>query len=108
MNSIHAMPEGGEIKIVLKEEKINPPADIGDETGDYLCTDIIDQGIGIPSENLSQIFTPFFSTKEVGKGTGLGLSISHGIVREHKGWISASSDPGKGSVFSVYLPIKDE
>jgi two-component system NtrC family sensor kinase len=69
---------------------------------------VVDNGAGISSENLSQIFTPFFSTKDVGKGTGLGLSISHTIVREHKGWISVSSERGKGSVFSIYLPEKDE
>ncbi len=108
MNAIHAMPDGGEIKIVMKEEEAKPPADLGHEIVNYLCLEIIDKGTGIPGENLSQIFTPFFSTKEVGKGTGLGLSISHGIVREHKGWISVSSEQGKGSTFAVYLPLKDD
>ena len=107
MNAIHAMPDGGEIKIITKDERAKPPVDLGHDIMNYLCIEIADQGVGISGENLSQIFTPFFSTKEVGKGTGLGLSISHGIVREHKGWISVSSEQGKGSIFSIYLPVED-
>jgi PAS domain S-box-containing protein len=65
----------------------------------------IDDGPGIPSENLSRIFNPFFTTKETGKGTGLGLSICHGIVAEHDGQIHAESRPGKGATIFVELPI---
>jgi len=108
MNAIHAMPDGGEIKVDIKEAKTQPPADLGNQVDNYACVEIIDNGVGIPAEILSQIFTPFFSTKDVGKGTGLGLSISHGIVREHKGWIAVSSEEGKGSIFSVYLPLEDK
>ena len=64
-----------------------------------------DDGLGIPKENLSKIFNPFFTTKEVGKGTGLGLSICHGIVTEHGGQIYARSQLGKGATFVVELPI---
>jgi two-component system, NtrC family, sensor kinase len=108
MNAIHAMPDGGIIKISASVEEAKPPADIGHKVGKYLRLEIIDNGVGIPGENLSQIFTPFFSTKEVGKGTGLGLSISHGIISEHKGWIAVTSEPGKGSNFSIYIPLKDD
>jgi len=66
---------------------------------------VADDGPGIPKENLSRIFTPFFTTKEVGKGTGLGLSICHGIVAEHEGRIYARSRLGKGATFVVELPI---
>jgi two-component system NtrC family sensor kinase len=64
-----------------------------------------DDGPGISRENLSRIFSPFFTTKEVGKGTGLGLSICHGIVAEHGGNIHARSQLGKGATFVVELPI---
>ena len=50
-------------------------------------------------------FDPFFTTKDVGQGTGLGLSIAYGIIEEHGGWIGVDSTPGKGSCFSVYLPL---
>jgi two-component system NtrC family sensor kinase len=64
-----------------------------------------DDGPGIAKEDLSRIFSPFFTTKEVGKGTGLGLSICHGIVAEHGGNIHAKSQPGKGATFVVELPL---
>ncbi len=64
-----------------------------------------DDGPGISREDLSRIFSPFFTTKEVGKGTGLGLSICHGIVAEHGGNIHAKSQVGKGATFVVELPI---
>jgi PAS domain S-box-containing protein len=66
---------------------------------------IADDGPGIPRENLSRIFNPFFTTKEAGKGTGLGLSICHGIVSEHGGQIHAKSQPGKGATIVIELPI---
>ncbi len=69
---------------------------------------ISDTGIGIPEENLSRLFEPFFTTKEVGKGTGLGLSISYDIVKKHKGEILVESEEGKGSIFTVCLPICGE
>ncbi|MGQ9799608.1 MAG: sensor histidine kinase, partial [Ignavibacterium sp.] len=66
----------------------------------------IDTGKGIPKENHSKIFTPFFTTKSIGKGTGLGLAISYGIVKMHKGNIRFISDEGKGTTFIVTLPLK--
>ncbi len=71
----------------------------------YIRTDIIDNGPGIVQENLEQIFDPFFTTKEAGKGTGLGLAIVYGIVKKHGGYIEVASTLGKGTTFSVYLPI---
>ncbi|PYJ07744.1 MAG: hypothetical protein DME25_03135 [Verrucomicrobia bacterium] len=64
-----------------------------------------DNGPGIPEENLSKVFDPFFTTKEVGKGTGLGLSICYGIIREHGGTITVSSQPGQGARFVIELPL---
>jgi PAS domain S-box-containing protein len=65
-----------------------------------------DDGPGIPPQNLSRIFNPFFTTKDVGKGTGLGLSICHGIIAEHCGRIYATSESGRGATFVVELPIE--
>jgi PAS domain S-box-containing protein len=72
----------------------------------YIRISIIDDGPGIPQENLSRIFNPFFTTKDVGKGTGLGLSICHGIVSEHGGRITVRSEPGAGTTFIVELPLE--
>jgi two-component system NtrC family sensor kinase len=63
-----------------------------------------DTGSGIPSEHLSRIYDPFFTTKSIGKGTGLGLSITYGIVREHEGTLTCQSAVGQGTRFTVSLP----
>jgi signal transduction histidine kinase len=64
-----------------------------------------DTGPGIPEENLSKIFDPFFTTKRSGKGTGLGLSVSYGIIQRHDGFLEVKSHLGKGSIFTVKLPL---
>ena len=69
---------------------------------------ISDNGTGIPEENLTKIFDPFFSTKEVGKGTGLGLSVTYGIIQGHEGTIRVGSEPGKGCTFEIELPVKKD
>lgn len=68
--------------------------------------EIADTGRGIEAENLKRIFAPFFTTRLVGKGTGLGLSLAYGIVRKHHGRIDVDSTLGKGSVFRIWLPVK--
>ena len=67
---------------------------------------IADTGCGIPPENMDRIFDPFFTTTDVGRGTGLGLSVSYGIIQAHRGEISVSSTPGKGSRFTICLPVR--
>lgn len=79
-------------------------------TVDLQCNDreviieFSDTGCGIPKENQSKVFTPFFTTKSIGKGTGLGLAISYGIIKMHKGNISFISEDGKGTIFKITLP----
>ena len=67
---------------------------------------IEDTGIGIPCENISKTFMPFFTTKDVGEGTGLGLSVVYGIIKNHNGGIKVISEPGKGTIFEVFLPLE--
>lgn len=80
--------------------KISP-----DDAGDYVIFEITDTGNGIPPENLSKIFEPYFSTKET--GTGLGLAIVHKIVEVHHGKIEVKSVEGHGTKFTVKLPKAD-
>lgn len=74
--------------------------------GDGVAVEVADNGSGIPPDVLPKIFDPFFSTKAVGKGTGLGLSISYKIVQQHGGRIDVQSEVGKGTRFTVWLPLK--
>jgi len=92
-NARDSMPDGGELKIEAKKQKKK------------VMVTISDTGCGMDEETLRNIFDPFYTTKEIGEGTGLGLSISHGIIEEHNGEISASSQPGKGTVFKVSFPL---
>lgn len=77
-------------------------------SGDEVWVEVEDTGKGISPENLSRIFDPFFTTKPIGKGTGLGLSLSYGIVQKHHGRIEVKSELGKGSVFRVWLPARQQ
>jgi len=76
------------------------------EGADAIAVEVADNGKGIAPEVLPKIFDPFYTTKEVGKGTGLGLSIAYKIVSQHGGRIDVKSQPGKGTVFTVVLPMK--
>jgi PAS domain S-box-containing protein len=76
-----------------------------EKAGDFVRVSITDDGSGIAPEIMRRLFSPFFTTKELGKGTGLGLSICQGIVTEHGGKIWAESEPGKGTTFKVELPV---
>ncbi len=110
INACEAMPGGGTINI-LAENIIQGPADRPSlKDGKYVKLSIKDQGAGIPPENLSKIFDPYFSTKEMGsqKGMGLGLAISHSIIKNHGGFIVAESIVGNGSTFHIYLPVSSK
>ena len=107
-NAAHAMEErGGVLKIRLKAHQVDEAlaASVPHiESGPYLRLTVADTGKGMTPDVLQRIFDPFFTTKEMGKGTGMGLSVVHGIVRAHGGAIEATSEPGAGSCFHIYLP----
>jgi len=94
VNAGQAIQEKGEITIRT-----------GRQSGEVFVA-VGDTGIGIAAEHLDRIFEPFFTTKPIGKGTGLGLSLSYGIVQKHGGRIGVVSDVGKGTTFTVWLPIE--
>ena len=73
---------------------------------DQIYLTVSDTGRGMNEETRKRIFDPFFTTKKLGEGTGLGLSISYGIIKKHGGEISVESEPGKGTTFTVSLPIR--
>lgn len=79
-----------------------------DRQGRFIEISFTDTGSGITEENLDNIFDPFFTTKEIGHGTGLGLAISYGIIKEHKGTISVTSEEGAGTTFYVRLPVSSD
>ncbi len=75
---------------------------------DRIMVDVADNGSGLKDEDLTRVFDPFFTTREVGQGTGLGLSVCYGIVREHGGHISARNRSSGGAEFTVELPVMAE
>jgi two-component system NtrC family sensor kinase len=97
LNAIQAMPEGGDLSVSA----------IAGEDG-FVRVDVSDTGIGIPAADLDKIFEPFFTTKEPGIGTGLGLSVAYGIIEKHHGRIAVQSEVGKGTTFSVLLPLSKD
>jgi signal transduction histidine kinase len=97
-NARDAMAEGGEI--IIATSLLTPPAGT-----QMVMTSITDTGSGISREILNRIFDPFFTTKPVGKGTGLGLSVCLGMINKHNGTIKAQSEAGKGSTFTISLPV---
>ena len=107
VNARDAMPGGGTLAIHTGAMRLDKPVQRGHElmpSGEYVMIQVIDTGVGIPKESISQIFEPFFSTKEKGSGTGLGLSTVYGIVRQTDGFIFVDSAPGEGTTFTIYLP----
>ncbi len=105
-NARDAMPDGGIIKIKTQNSSLNmqKAQRLNLAEGRYICLSISDTGIGIPDDIKDKIFTPFFTTKEIGKGTGLGMSISHNFVQSCGGAIDIISAPRGGTTFNIYLP----
>lgn len=109
LNAIDAMPGGEDLVfmtsiVALQDTAVmafNPPA------GSYVCIQISDTGTGMDEKTRQRIFEPFFTTREVGKGTGMGLASVYGTVEKQKGTISIDSVLGKGTTFSIYLPLSE-
>jgi PAS domain S-box-containing protein len=101
LNALDAMPDGGSLNVGTRQG-------LDDQGKEAILISFADTGTGIPSSELKKIFDPFFTTKEAGKGTGLGLSVSYDIIKRFKGDIHVVSEPGKGTVFTVVLPIEQE
>jgi two-component system cell cycle sensor histidine kinase/response regulator CckA len=107
VNARDAMPDGGKLTVRtanIAATDVLPSTYKGMPSADYVLVEVSDTGTGMPPEVMSQIFEPFFSTKEVGKGTGLGLSTVYGIVKQTGGFIYPESEIGKGSTFRIFLP----
>ncbi|MBW1693391.1 MAG: HAMP domain-containing histidine kinase, partial [Deltaproteobacteria bacterium] len=94
LNAVQEMESGGTITITAFDHDEN----------DMFSFQVQDTGPGIPKDHIGKIFDPFFTTKEIGKGSGLGLSIVYGIVEQHGGKVSVSTEEGKGTTFTVSLP----
>lgn len=107
INARDAMPKGGILTVELDSAHLKElPADAPIDTtpGAFQVIRIIDTGCGMSAETAGRVFEPFFTTKAFGKGTGLGLAVAYGIVKKHGGFIQVTSELGRGSTFSVYLP----
>jgi two-component system, NtrC family, sensor kinase len=104
VNGVQAMPNGGTLFVIAREEQLAPLDNPQAAPCDFVCVDIADHGIGIAPHLQSKVFEPFFSTRSSEGGTGLGLSVAQGIAREHGGWINVDSELGRGASFKVHLP----
>jgi len=98
LNALDAMSEGGAMHISTR-------TGTDDQGNNAILIEFKDSGVGIPPEELKKIFDPFYTTKEAGKGTGLGLALSYNIVKKFNGDIKVESEPGKGAVFTIVLPL---
>ncbi|HEY2955009.1 MAG TPA: PAS domain S-box protein [Candidatus Eisenbacteria bacterium] len=111
LNARDAMPEGGRLAISVAAADVEDAATHdhpGARPGRHVALTVSDQGCGMDAETQAHLFEPFFTTKSVGKGTGLGLSTVYGIAQQAGGHIRVESEPGRGSTFTVFLPLAEE
>ncbi len=111
INAQDAMPHGGTLLVETLECVLEPShlkTDLDIMPGPYVVLKVSDTGIGMDKDTLDQIFDPFFTTKGLASGSGLGLSVIYGIMKQHHGHITVESEPGKGTVFHLFFPVKME
>ena len=108
MNALQAMPGGGTLTVRARAETRRKEGLEVAAPQDFVVVEVADTGPGIPEEQQSRIFEPFYSTKRKGEGTGLGLTVVHGIVKDHDGWIEVQSAQPHGTLFRVYLPTEEQ
>ena len=110
VNAWQAMSGGGELyletRIVTLDEEFCRPYQA--EPGRYVSVSVTDTGIGMDEATRQRVFDPFFTTQEKGRGTGLGLASAYGIIKNHHGLITVHSERGRGTTFSVYLPLSNK
>jgi len=106
INAIQAMPVGGTIRLEARNEPLEESNRWALPAGPYLRLSIADQGSGIPEEQLTRIFDPYFTTKQA--GSGLGLATSYSILRNHGGHLAVSSVLGRGSTFTFLVPAEPD
>jgi len=107
-NARDAMPGGGTLTVMTKILELGQArTDNGENAWKCAMISVSDTGSGMDEEVRERMFEPFFTTKEPAKATGLGLSIVYGIVKQHNGSINVTSDPGRGTKLSIYLPLLD-
>ena len=110
LNARDAMPDGGTLTVAGRTVTLEPgfvAAHKGSRPGPHAAISLSDTGTGMDATVVSRIFEPFFTTKEDGRGTGLGLATVYGFARQAGGIVTVESMPGRGSVFTLYLPIAD-
>ncbi len=107
MNSIQATPEGKTVQVDISNTRLKSMIHTDDQMGKFIQIDVSDEGEGIPDDMLQEIFTPFFTTKQIGLGTGLGLSIARELLDEHGGWIEVDNRRPRGARFSIFLRLEE-